>query len=81
MWCVHKLTSSSSFCREQAVALGNELLLAEKLFHISKQMSFIDGMELYRFEVNSLDKLLKCKLTKLLTNRLRKTNLRAGMIR
>jgi hypothetical protein len=37
--------------REQAVELANEILVTGRLYHLSRRMAFIDGMEIYRFEV------------------------------
>jgi len=36
--------------REEAVKLANEILVAGKLYHITRRMAFLDGMELFKFE-------------------------------
>ncbi len=36
--------------RDQAVELANEILVTGRLYHLSRRMAFIDGMEIYRFE-------------------------------
>jgi len=48
-WMVKTKVSSD---RLQAVELANEILVSGKLYHISRRMAFIDGMELYKFEVD-----------------------------
>jgi len=45
--------------RNEAVQLGNEMLLSSKLYHINKNISFIDGMELYKFEEEEEEKKLE----------------------
>ncbi|ELR21133.1 domain found in dishevelled, egl10, and pleckstrin domain containing protein [Acanthamoeba castellanii str. Neff] len=39
--------------RDQAVELANEILVTGRLYHLSRRMAFIDGMEIYRFEARS----------------------------
>ncbi|KAL6070955.1 Rho GTPase activating protein 39 [Balamuthia mandrillaris] len=44
------IKNNVSKTREDAVALANEILMAGKLYHITRRMAFVDGMELYKFE-------------------------------
>jgi len=48
--------------REQAVELANGILLTGQLYHVSRRMAFIDGMEIYRFEMDDLEKLTSDKI-------------------